>query len=457
MVTRRRLECGECGTAVPKWVGQCPGCGAWNAIVGVEPSAALAPAGPALPIIEVAVTGGVGRPTGLAEVDRVLGGGLLPGSVTLLGGEPGIGKSTLLLQWAASVAVSGRTVLYVSAEESAVQVRQRAERVDALVTDVYLVAEHDTRAVLGHIDALDPALVVVDSVQTVSDPDAGSPAGSVPQVRAVAEAFVRRAREAGPAVVLVGQVTKDGGLAGPRALEHVVDTVLLFEGDRHQRLRLLRAVKHRFGATGELGLFEMTGTGLVGVADPSALFLEDRRPSNAGSAVVPVIEGGRPLLIELQALLVGGVAGSPRRTTRGLDSGRLQLLLAVLDRRVGISMASTDVYASAVGGIRVAEPGADLGLLLAVASAANDTPVPARLVACGEVGLGGEVRKVAQIDRRLAEAARLGFTSAIVPGSVDAGPPGMRLLPVTDVAEATAVSGLVDDGVAILASARGAA
>jgi DNA repair protein RadA/Sms len=457
MVIRRRLECGECGMTVPKWVGQCPGCGAWNAIVAVEPSSVRAPAGVALPITEVAVTGGVGRPTGLAEVDRVLGGGLLPGSVTLLGGEPGIGKSTLLLQWAASVAMSGRPVLYVSAEESAVQVRQRAERVEALVGGVYLVAEHDVRAVLAHVDALDPAMVVVDSVQTVADPEVGSPPGSVLQVRAVAEAFVRRARESGPAIVLVGQVTKDGGLAGPRALEHVVDTVLHFEGDRHQRLRLLRAVKHRFGATGELGLFEMTGTGLVGVADPSALFLEDRQPSNAGSAVVPVIEGGRPLLIELQALLVSGVAGSPRRTTRGLDSGRLQLLLAVLDRRVGISLVGTDVYASAVGGIRVTEPGADLGLLLAVASAATDTALSPQLVACGEVGLGGEVRKVAQIDRRLAEAARLGFTWAVVPSSVDAGPPGLRLLPVADVGHAAAVSGLTGDDVAMLPSARGAA
>lgn len=367
---------------------------------------------------------------------------MLPGSVTLFGGEPGVGKSTLLLQVAAGVATSGRRVLYVSAEESVAQVRQRAERVDALVEGLWLAAEHDVEALVAQAEIVQPDLVVVDSVQTVLSSEVASLPGSVAQVRAVADRLVRYAKRGGPAVLLVGQVTKDGGLAGPRTLEHLVDTVLHFEGERHHGLRLLRAAKHRFGSTGELGLFEMTGGGLDEVPDPSALFLQDRRPGMPGSTVVPVIDGGRPLLVEVQALLVGGALGSPRRTAQGFDSGRLNVLLAVLDRCAGLSLATTDVYASAVGGVRVVEPGADLALLLAVASAAGGVPLPPDLVVCGEVGLAGEVRRIGQLERRLGEAARLGFRRAAVPRAITSGPPGMRLLPVGDVVEALTVSGL---------------
>jgi DNA repair protein RadA/Sms len=395
----------------------------------------------------------------LAEVDRVLDGGLSIGSVTLLGGEPGSGKSTLVLQMAAHVAMSGHRALYISGEESAPQVRGRADRIQALVDGLWLAAEHDLEHVLDQIAAVQPDLVVVDSVQAISDPALPSGPGSTQQVRAVAEALVRTAKADGPAVILVGQVTKDGDLAGPRSLEHVVDTVLLLEGDHDREVRLLRSVKHRFGSTGNLGVFEMTEHGVLGVADPSALFLADRRPATVGSAIVAVIDGHRPLLVEVQALLVPGVAGTPRRTTQGLDTSRLHLLLAVLERHLGLATTGTEVYAATAGGVRVTDPGADLGVLLALASAHLGQPLPDGMVVYGEVGLGGEVRRVRGADRRLAEAARLGFGFALVPditvGALPAGcldptvdSPGTRsegigLLGASDLVEAVAQAGLL--------------
>jgi len=379
-------------------------------------------------------------PTGVPELDRVLGGGLVPGSVTLVGGEPGIGKSTLLTQVAAA---SGRRTLYVSAEESRQQVRLRAERLGALVSDLWLVAETDLDAVVAHLDEVRPDLLVVDSIQTVEDPAVGSAPGSTTQVRACAHRLVREAKDRGVAVVVVGHVTKDGALAGPRVLEHVVDTVLAFEGDRHHALRLLRAVKHRFGPTGELGVFELGDGGLVGVPDAGALFLADRRPGLAGSAVVPAMEGSRPLLVEVQALVAGSAIPQPRRSAEGVDHGRLAVVLAVLGERVGLSLRDADVFALAAGGVRVNEPAADVAMALAIVSSKLGVPLPADLVVCGEVGLGGELRQVAHTPRRLAEAHRLGFGRALVPFSAPDGPPEIRVLRAATLEEAIVLSGLV--------------
>jgi DNA repair protein RadA/Sms len=418
-------RCTECGAATPRWAGRCTACGSWGTLVeeaeGRSRGSATSP-GSALTATPVAL-GEVGMAsaepvaTGVEELDRVLGGGLVPGSVTLLGGEPGIGKSTLLLQVLGSMARSGARTLLVSAEESAPQVRRRAERLGAVHEGVWLVAETTLPGIRDALEELKPDVVVVDSIQTVWDPELESAPGSVAQVRGCAHALAGMARQGDRAVVLVGHVTKEGALAGPRVLEHLVDTVLTFEGDRHHALRMLRSVKHRFGPTGELGLFEMTDAGMVGVPDASGVFLGDRSHTTPGSIVFPTIEGVRPLLVELQALVVGSRLPAPRRSASGLDQGRLGLLLAVLDRRAGLSTSSSDVYVSAVGGVRVSEPGADLAVCLAVASAVIGRPLPSDLVALGEVGLGGELRQVAHTARRLTEAARLGFTRAVVPTS----------------------------------------
>ncbi len=444
--TRTAFRCGECGAAAPRWVGRCPTCSAWNTLLE-EPSGPSAGGGSPpdrrpLPIAEVDAEGSAAEPTGVGELDRVLGGGLVPGSVTLLGGEPGIGKSTLVLQLLASLAAGGRRCLLVTAEESAQQVRLRARRLGALAPGLWLVAETDLPAVLHHIEALQPFCLVLDSIQTVVDPEVASVAGSVAQVRQCAHRLVQAAKRGGVATVLVGHVTKDGTLAGPRALEHVVDTVLSFEGDRHHALRLLRAVKHRFGPTGELGLFEMAEDGLRGVPDAGGLFLSDRRAGVAGSAVVATAEGHRSLVVEVQALVVPTSLPAPRRSAQGLDTGRLAMLMAVLERRVGIKTGANDVYVSAVGGVRVAEPGADLGLALAVVSAAVGQPLPDDLVACAEVGLGGELRQVGQIGKRLTEASRLGFRRVLVPPSAPPPPPGLTAVPATTVREAVRLAGL---------------
>jgi DNA repair protein RadA/Sms len=381
-----------------------------------------------VPVTEVDLDEWLPLSTGIDELDRVLGGGLVPGSVTLVGGEPGIGKSTLLLQVLGAMAGAGSRVLLVSAEESAQQVRLRAERLGALHPRLHLVAETCLPHIVGSIDDVRPHVVVVDSIQSVYDPTLGSAPGTVAQVRDCAHRLVREAKERGLVTLLVGHVTKDGGLAGPRVLEHVVDTVLSFEGDRHHALRMLRAVKHRFGSTQELGLFRMEESGLAGVADAGGLFLADRRLGVPGSVVVPTLEGNRPLLIEVQALVGPATSPQPRRSVQGLDASRLALLLAVLDRRVGLAVGGGDVHASAVGGVRLHEPGADLGIALALVSAGTGRPVAADLVACGEVGLGGELRQVGQTARRLSEAARLGFRTAIVPTSAPAAPDGIVAL-----------------------------
>jgi DNA repair protein RadA/Sms len=375
-------------------------------------------------------------------LDRVLGGGLVPGSVTLVGGEPGVGKSTLLLQVAAAVASSGATTLYVTAEESAAQVRDRAQRLGGLDDRLLLAAETSVPAIVAQIVAARPALVVVDSIQTVHDPGLAAAPGSVTQVRAAAHALVEVAKTTGVAVLVVGHVTKDGSLAGPRALEHVVDTVVSFEGDRHHDLRLVRAVKHRFGSTQELGLFALTAAGLVAVADPSGAFLADRRPGESGSVVFPAMEGRRPLLVEVQALVTTCGGEHPRRTLRGLDAGRVALILAVLDRRLGLPILRQDVYASVVGGTTVIEPAADLAVAVSVASSLVDRAVAADLVVLGEVGLAGEVRSVGGVERRLLEAARLGFTRAVVPPGTDIDVPDLRVEPVATVADALVRSGL---------------
>ncbi|HEX2063940.1 MAG TPA: DNA repair protein RadA [Acidimicrobiales bacterium] len=447
-------RCRHCGDVAARWAGRCGRCGSWNSLVEepvpLRPVAHGRRPGPvatAVPIGQVDPLADRPRTTGVEELDRVLGGGLVAGSVTLVGGEPGIGKSTLVLQALASLARGGARCLYVSAEESAQQVRLRAERLGALQPDLWLLAEASLDGVVAAVEEVEPEVLVVDSIQTVFDPGSASAPGSVNQVRECAHRLVGLAKggglgegagSAGPSTLLVGHVTKDGELAGPRVLEHLVDTVLSFEGERHHALRLLRAVKHRFGATGTLGLFEMAGTGLVGVPDPSGLLLADRREGVPGSVVVPVLEGYRPLLVELQVLVVPSDLTVPRRSGQGIDGGRLAVVMAVLRQQLGLSVARQDVYASVVGGVRVAEPAADLGLGLALVSAVAGRPPPPGLVACGEVGLAGEVRQVNHTPRRLAEAARLGFRRAVVPRSAPDGPPGLECVRVATLAEAVA-------------------
>jgi len=445
--TRSTYRCGECGAEGPQWTGRCGGCGAWNTVVE-EPTRAttttnaLHAPSRVLPIADVDSEGWAPRPVGIGELDRVLGGGLVAGSVTLLGGEPGIGKSTLLLQALAALARNGTTCLLACAEESAQQVRMRAARLGALEAGLWLVAETDLSAILAHAASVGPDVLVVDSIQTVFDPELASAPGSVAQVRECAHRLVRAAKDAGRATVLVGHVTKDGAIAGPRVLEHVVDTVLSFEGERHHALRLLRAVKHRFGPTSELGLFEMTDDGLIGVPDPGRLFLSDRQAQAPGSVVVPTLEGHRPLLVELQALVAKSGLTMPRRSAQGLDSGRLAMISAVLEERVGVVLTGADVYALAVGGVRVVEPGADLALALALVSSVTGTALSGDLVACGEIGLCGELRQVGQTGRRLSEAARLGFRRAIVPASAPEPPAGIEVLRAATLVEALATSGL---------------
>lgn len=443
--TRIEHVCTDCGTTHPKWAGQCTACGQWNTLVEefaadrivLPPSTATA-----RPIGEIDSRESSPRPTGIGELDRVLGGGVVPGAVTLLGGEPGIGKSTLLLQLLASW--PGKA-LYVTAEESAQQVRLRAERLDAVRPDLWLLAETALPHIAAAIDDIAPTIVVIDSIQTVHDPALGSPPGSVVQVRGCAHQLVELAKRRDLPVVLVGHVTKEGSLAGPRVLEHVVDTVLAFEGERHHALRLLRATKHRFGPTNELGLFEMVGHGLAGVPDPSQLFLGDRRTGIAGSAVAPTIDGQRPLVIEVQALTTPAPPNVPaRRTTQGVDGNRLALLLAVLQQRARIQVGLHDVYASTVGGVRLVEPGLDLALCLAVVSAISDRPLPPDLVAFGEIGLGGEVRQVAHTPRRFNEAARLGFGRVIAPRNSPAPErDDIRVVRVSTLPEALAAAGLL--------------
>ncbi|MBM7771487.1 DNA repair protein RadA/Sms [Actinokineospora baliensis] len=443
MVTKSSYRCAECGHAVAKWFGRCPECQAWGSLeeVGAPRGkvAAGAPSSPARPIAEVDIEAARARQTGVSELDRVLGGGLVPGAVVLLAGEPGVGKSTLLLEvayrWAARDGEYGPT-LYVTGEESAGQVRLRAERTGNVHKSMFLAAESDIAAVLGHVDTVQPGLLVVDSVQTMSSPAVDSAPGGVTQVRAVTAALVALAKERGLPVLLVGHVTKEGSIAGPRVLEHLVDVVLHFEGDRHSALRLLRGVKNRFGPADEVGCFELVEGGIVGVPDPSGLFLNRRDTGVAGTAVTVAVEGKRPLLGEVQSLVAKSHLGTPRRAVSGLDSARVAMILAVLERRGGIRLGDADVFTATVGGMKIAEPAADLAIALSVATAARDVALPHDLVVLGEVGLAGEVRRVAGVRARLTEAARLGFTKALVPPDSGDLPDGIEARVVPDLASA---------------------
>jgi DNA repair protein RadA/Sms len=442
---RTIFSCQRCGLQAPKWLGRCPECGAWGTLVE-EP---IAPASrtrgdapPAVPVPwpEIPSSDGLRLSTTLPELDRVLGGGLVPGCVVLVGGEPGIGKSTLLLQFASGLAADGRVVLYVSGEESAVQMRLRGDRLGVAAESLLVLAETALESVLETAARTRPAALIVDSVQAVRCSDLASVPGSVGQVREAASRLTDLAKSSGTPVLLVGHATKDGSLAGPKTLEHLVDTVLQFEGDRQHVHRVLRALKNRFGPADELGVFTMTGSGLVGVPDPSGLFLSERPRGAPGSAILPTIEGSRPLLVEVQALVGEPVQGTPRRTTLGVDSNRAALILAVLQRRLGLQVAGRDLFVNIAGGLEVREPAADLAVAAALASSLSARPLPEGWTIMGEVGLTGEIRSVSRVDARLREAARLGFETAVLPaGSTSAPVPGgVRIVPVAHLAGALA-------------------
>jgi DNA repair protein RadA/Sms len=450
-------RCTECGWQTAKWSGRCGECQAWGTVTegGGVPSRLRVRAGsavsvvtPALPIGKVDAADASARPTGMDELDRVLGGGLVPGAVLLLAGEPGVGKSTLLLEAGALVAESGR-VLYVTGEESAAQVRLRADRIGAISDQLYLAAETDLDAVLAHIAAVEPRLLIIDSVQTISAAGADGVPGGVTQVKEVATALTAVAKERALATILVGHVTKDGSVAGPRTLEHLVDVVLHFDGDRHSQLRMVRAVKNRYGPTDEVGCFDLGEYGLIGLPDPSGLFLSSHSEPVPGTCVTVTLEGRRPLPAEVQALVGYSALDVPRRATSGLDGARVAMVLAVLQRRAGVQLGKQDVYAATVGGMRLTEPSVDLAVAVALASSASNLSVPAGVVAIGEVGLAGEVRRVTGLSRRLAEAERMGFRRAVVPMgslSVDpapAGGGGIQVQEVSDVQQAltTVLSG----------------
>ena len=427
-----QFTCSECGTTVGRWLGKCPGCGAFGSLVeelhGSDAGAAAA--GPVKPVRMADVTASEAEriSTGVPELDRVLGGGLVPASLVLVGGEPGVGKSTLLLTALGAIARGGRRAVLVTGEESAAQVSLRAARLGG-AESVEIVAETELDTVCGTIEQERPDVCVIDSVQTLHASVLGSAPGSVAQVREAAGRLLRVAKEAGVAVVLVGHVTKDGAVAGPRVLEHLVDCVLQFEGDRYHEHRILRATKNRFGSTNEIGVFEMTAAGLVGVPDPSELF-GSTHPGEVGAAVACTLEGTRPILLEIQALVAPTDLAMPRRVGTGVDPKRLAMIVAVLGRHAGIALASADVFVNVAGGVRIEEPGADLPVALAIASASRGAPVRSGLAAFGEVGLTGRLRQAAQAERRLEECAKLGIETVVVP----TGTPG-RASPRTDGAE----------------------
>ena len=416
--TKSEYRCSECGWSTAKWVGQCSSCQAWGTVsettsVTKAKPAQISSARAARPITDIEVSGEGHYPTGVQEFDRVLGGGLVPGAVVLLSGEPGVGKSTLLLEVAARLAKAGKKVLYVSAEESASQVKLRATRTSALSENLFLATETDLSSVLGQIDQVDPELIIVDSVQTVSSLDLDGVAGMPAQVREVASNLIRVAKESSTPLVLVGHVTKDGSIAGPRTLEHLVDVVCHFEGDRQTSLRFIRTLKNRFGPTDEVGCFEMSGEGIIEVPDPSALFVSEQQTSVSGTCITITVEGRRALRAEIQALVVKSSSPQPRRVTNGVDSARVAMLLAVLERRAGLSLSDRDVYVSTVGGMKITEPAADLAIAIAIASAVKDKPAKQSLAAFGEISLSGEIRGVTNPALRQSEAKRLGHTKVI--------------------------------------------
>lgn len=449
--------CTECGNETPRWAGRCPACRAWNTLVeepvvkrrraGAGPAAARAAShratggAPPARLSEVAGAETMRWRTGLDEFDFVLGGGIVPGSLVLIGGEPGIGKSTLLLQVAARLEAVGHGTLYVSGEESAAQVRLRADRLGGGAGDVVFLGETELDRVLAAADERSPAALIVDSIQTVYAPELEGAPGNVSQVRECAARLQRYAKDSGAAVFLVGHVTKGGAVAGPKTLEHIVDTVLYFEGSGTLDHRVLRATKNRFGGVDEIGVFRMTAEGLAPVANPSALFLRERTVGVSGAAVTATIEGTRPLLVEVQALSARASYGAPQRVSTGFDRQRLALLLAVLEKRAGIAFGQLDVFLNVVGGVRLAEPAADLAVAAALASSVFDREVPGDAIFIGEVGLGGELRAVGQVERRLAEATRMGFARAYLPrravgaGAARGGGPGIERVPVDTVAD----------------------
>jgi len=448
-------ECSQCGERYAKFLGRCDNCGAWNTLTEVvvtpspksrplqrlvpPPSRANGIPQLALPITQVCSDRHPRLSSGFGEFDRVLGGGIVPGSLVLIGGDPGIGKSTLLLQSAAHLAKSG-PILYVSGEESAQQIKLRAERLGVESEQLYLLAETDLEAIVAEIQALQPQVAVIDSIQAIFWGQLTSAPGSVSQVRECTGLLMRLAKKLGVALLIVGHVTKDGSLAGPKVLEHLVDTVLYFEGDRFQSHRLLRAVKNRFGAAQEMGVFEMTASGLVEVENPSQLFLSSRDQAMPGTATIVACEGTRPLVVEVQALVSPTSYSSPRRTSTGIEINRFLQILAVLEKRVGIPLSKYDAYIASAGGIQVAEPAADLGVAVAVAASFRDRQVDPFTVLIGEVGLGGQVRPVAQLEQRLKEASKLGFRHAIIPNSPVLSDHGLRLSRVQRVLEALLVA-----------------
>ncbi len=442
---RPGYRCSECGWETGKWVGRCGECQAWGSVAETAAPtlrAAAAPVTtPAVPIGQVSVEESAFRSSGVGELDRVLGGGLVPGAAILLAGEPGVGKSTLLLEVAAQTARQRHRTLYVTGEESASQVRLRADRTSAVEAELFLAAETDLGALLTHVEEMRPTLLVVDSVQTIGASGVDGVPGGVTQVKEVAAALIRVAKTRNITTVLVGHVTKDGSIAGPRVLEHLVDVVLHFEGDRNSRFRMVRAMKNRFGPVDEVGCFQLDASGIEAVADPTGLFVEQHHGKVAGTCVGVTMEGRRPLLAEVQALVTKSTLDKPRRTVSGLDGQRTALVLAVLERHCGMKLAGLDVFASTVGGARLQEPASDLALAVALVSSYLDEAAPVGTIAIGEIGLSGELRRVRDLPQRLAEAARLGFKVAVVPAGPDQrGRPapartidGMRVLEVPSV------------------------
>jgi DNA repair protein RadA/Sms len=443
-MTRAAIQhvCRECGFRTAKWFGKCGGCGAFGSVEEDARRSAGRAVSAVVPIDQVPLSPGRREKTGIGELDRALGGGLVPGGVVLLAGDPGIGKSTLLLSALDRLSGPQRRVLYVSGEESLQQIRLRGERLGTLSPGLHLVAETDAGVALDHARKLRPSVLAVDSVQTLALPALESAPGSITQVREVGHKLASFAKETGTPVILVGHVTKEGSIAGPRVLEHLVDTVLFFEGDRSHAYRVLRAHKNRFGSTNEIGVFEMKSEGLVEVPNPSALFLSERASGASGSAVVAVMNGSRPLLVEVQALVADSAAGgSARRTAIGVDGGRVALLIAVLERKLGLHLADKDIYVSVAGGAEVPEPAGDLAVAAALVSSHRDQVIPARTLLLGEIGLAGEVRAVGQIDQRLAEAAQLGFNRCVLPegNRIRASTAALELCGATNVQEAMEV------------------
>lgn len=436
--------CNNCGYESVRWMGRCPSCREWNSMeefrLSGDKDQPRAQAKDPVSITEVEAAPGLRQETTISELDRVLGGGIIPGSLILIGGEPGIGKSTLLLQAANSLAGAGK-VLYVTGEESVQQVSLRARRLEALHPSILLLAEHSLDVVEDAIRRHLPPIVIVDSVQTVFSDTLTSSPGTVSQIRECTARLMRIAKQSGSSILLVGHVTKDGGIAGPKTLEHMVDCVLYFEGDRHHVFRLLRCVKNRFGSTNEIGVFLMTSTGLKGVDNPSQLFLSQTESNQPGSLVSATMEGSRPLLVEIQALVSSSGFATPRRMADGLDYNRLALLLAVLEKRGGLHLQGQDVYVNVVGGVQINEPAVDLAVVLAAASAFRERKLLPGLIAVGEVGLTGEIRPVSRLEHRLQEAAKLGFTNAIVPKMSDITPPDtLNVYPVTELSGALSIA-----------------